>query len=103
MVSARSTVSIARTTPAQKPRGEQSTIFRGGLACMDVISDRITLELAGRNGRLGLTQFVKGLGTGFKRCQGRLDHNAVKWNCIMVSSPCLSMNFLENRPPLRWK
>src|SRR6266566_3559052 len=32
MVSARSTVSIARTTPAQKPRGEQSTIFRGGLA-----------------------------------------------------------------------
>src|SRR3954447_21457682 len=34
MVSARSTVSIARTTPAQKPRGEQSTILRGGLAGM---------------------------------------------------------------------
>src|ERR1700753_518615 len=34
MVSARSTVSMARTTPAQKPRGEQSTIFRGGLADM---------------------------------------------------------------------
>src|ERR1700754_4868292 len=32
MVSARSTVSIARTTPAQKPLGEQRTIFRGGLA-----------------------------------------------------------------------
>jgi hypothetical protein len=38
MVSARSTVSIARTTPAQKPRGEQSTIFRAGLACMGAIS-----------------------------------------------------------------
>src|SRR5947209_6137962 len=34
MVSARSTVSIARTTPAQKPCGEQSMIFRGGLADM---------------------------------------------------------------------
>src|ERR1700759_2360126 len=32
MASARSTVSIARTTPAQKPRGEQSTILRSGLA-----------------------------------------------------------------------
>src|SRR6185437_14123387 len=31
MASARSTVSIARTTPAQKPRGEQSTILRSGL------------------------------------------------------------------------
>src|SRR5580704_15105275 len=30
MASARSTVSIARTTPAQKPRGEQSTILRSG-------------------------------------------------------------------------
>jgi hypothetical protein len=29
---ARSTVSMARTTPAQKPRGEQSTIRRSGLA-----------------------------------------------------------------------
>src|ERR1700685_3551497 len=34
MASARSTVSMARTTPAQNPRGEQSTIFSGGLACM---------------------------------------------------------------------
>jgi hypothetical protein len=42
MVSARSTVSIARTTPAQKPRGEQSTIFRGGLAGMREVSDRIS-------------------------------------------------------------
>jgi hypothetical protein len=25
---------MARTTPAQKPRGEQSTIFNCGLACM---------------------------------------------------------------------
>src|ERR1700740_2109084 len=39
MVSARSTVSMARTTPAQKPRGEQSTIFRAGLACIIAISD----------------------------------------------------------------
>src|ERR1700722_2378668 len=30
MASARSTVSIARTTPAQKPRGEQSTILKCG-------------------------------------------------------------------------
>jgi hypothetical protein len=30
MASARSTVSMARTTPAQKPRGEQSTILRSG-------------------------------------------------------------------------
>src|SRR5215471_13739064 len=37
MVSARSTVSIARTTPAQKPRGEQSTIFRSGLAAIGAI------------------------------------------------------------------
>src|SRR3954469_23518677 len=44
MVRARSTVSIARTTPAQKPRGEQSTIFRGGLAGMGAIPDRITPE-----------------------------------------------------------
>src|SRR5882757_9268617 len=35
MVSARSTVSMARTTPAQKPRGEQSTILRDGLADAD--------------------------------------------------------------------
>src|SRR5215218_1851015 len=35
MASARSTVSMARTTPAQKPRGEQSTIFRSGLADAD--------------------------------------------------------------------
>jgi hypothetical protein len=42
MVSARSTVSIARTTPAQKPLGEQSTIFRGGLADIWGIPDRIT-------------------------------------------------------------
>src|SRR6266567_8775023 len=38
MVSARSTVSIARTTPAQKPRGEQSTILRSGLADIGAIS-----------------------------------------------------------------
>src|SRR5258708_4639103 len=30
MASARSTVSMARTTPAQKPRGEQSTILKSG-------------------------------------------------------------------------
>src|ERR1700752_2468471 len=30
MASARSTVSMARTTPAEKPRGEQSTILRSG-------------------------------------------------------------------------
>src|SRR5271154_3547672 len=30
MASARSTVSIARTTPAQKPRGEHNSTFRGG-------------------------------------------------------------------------
>jgi hypothetical protein len=30
MASARSTVSIARTTPAQKPRGEHNITFRGG-------------------------------------------------------------------------
>ena len=32
MASARSTVSIARTTPAQKPRGEHSITFNGGFA-----------------------------------------------------------------------
>src|ERR1700722_3749538 len=50
MVSARSTVSIARTTPAQKPRGEQSTIFRGGLAGI-------------RRPRTGSALIVKGRGT----------------------------------------
>src|SRR5882757_7226063 len=29
---------MARTTPAQKPRGEQSTIFRSGLADIGAIS-----------------------------------------------------------------
>jgi hypothetical protein len=53
MVSARSTVSIARTTPAQKPRGEQSTIFRGFLACMEAISDRITPRRRAGNGQFG--------------------------------------------------
>src|SRR5271170_2766786 len=38
MASARSTVSIARTTPAQKPRGEQSTSLRSGLAAVGAIS-----------------------------------------------------------------
>src|SRR5262245_2341676 len=38
MVSARSTVSMARTTPAQKPRGEQSTILRSGFAAIGAIS-----------------------------------------------------------------
>jgi hypothetical protein len=32
MASARSTDSMARTTPAQNPRGEQSSTFRTGLA-----------------------------------------------------------------------
>jgi hypothetical protein len=29
-----------------------------------------------------------------------LDHDAIKWNRIMISSLCLSMIFLENRFPL---
>jgi hypothetical protein len=31
---------------------------------------------------------------------GTLDHDAIKWNRIMISSPCLSMTFSENRFPL---
>ena len=38
----RSTISMARSTPAQKPRGEQSRIFRAGLAGMGASRDRIT-------------------------------------------------------------
>jgi hypothetical protein len=30
----------------------------------------------------------------------RLDHDAIKWNRIMISSLCLSMIFSENRFPL---
>src|SRR5258708_5819766 len=52
MVSARSTVSIARTTPAQKPRGEQSTIFRSGLACIGAISDLVTPRRRAGNGQI---------------------------------------------------
>jgi hypothetical protein len=33
---------MARTTPAQKPLGEQSTILKGGLAGIWGIPDRIT-------------------------------------------------------------
>src|ERR1700744_1835491 len=44
MASARSTVSIARTTPAQKPRGEQSTTLRSGLADIGKISGKISGE-----------------------------------------------------------
>src|SRR5580692_5662282 len=52
MVSARSTVSIARTTPAQKPRGEQSTILRSGLADIGAIpADRITPRRRAGNGQ----------------------------------------------------
>src|ERR1700748_1555706 len=53
MVSARSTVSIARTTPAQKPRGEQSTILRGGLIVgIEAASDRVGPKPKGsRSGR----------------------------------------------------
>src|SRR6516225_3147828 len=50
MASARSTVSIARTTPAQKPRGEHSITFNGGFAeGLDVMSgsirDQVRLKL----------------------------------------------------------
>jgi hypothetical protein len=31
---------------------------------------------------------------------GTLDHDAIKWNRIMISSLCLSMIFSENRFPL---
>src|SRR6476469_4856431 len=55
MASARSTVSMARTTPAQKPRGEQSTILRSGLAeifaDMGQSRDRITPRRRAGNGR----------------------------------------------------
>src|SRR4051812_49224703 len=87
MVSARSTVSMARTTPAQKPRGEQSTIFRGGLAGIlgnsgpNHPSPAGRERSMGRNGdfakerfrerRFPLRRFPKGLGTAFGRCQGR--------------------------------
>src|SRR6516165_992796 len=48
MVSARSTVSMARTTPAQKPRGEQSTILRSGFAAIGAISGPNHPSPAGR-------------------------------------------------------
>src|SRR5580704_3185735 len=71
MVSARSTVSMARTTPAQKPLGEQSTILRSGfgsgLAAMERSRERI-----GPRRRRGKVQFQLGLGTGFGSCQGTL-------------------------------
>src|SRR5450631_5156 len=44
MVSARSTVSIARTTPAQKPRGEHSTIFKSGLAGTEAVMGDLGTE-----------------------------------------------------------
>jgi hypothetical protein len=34
------------------------------------------------------------------RTKATLDHDAIKWNRIMISSPCLSMIFSENRFPL---
>src|ERR1700676_3704832 len=51
MASARSTVSIARTTPAQKPRGEHNITFSGGFSQRDVIK--------------GFRRFARG------RCAGR--------------------------------
>jgi hypothetical protein len=55
MASARSTVSMARTTPAQNPRGEQSTIFSGGLACMG--RSRTDETLAGGQGTVDSKDF----------------------------------------------
>src|SRR6266700_2299574 len=66
MASARSTVSMARTTPAQKPRGEQSTIFRSGLAAIGADLGPNHPIPAGRDG-----QFSVRLGAAFERCQGR--------------------------------
>src|SRR5215467_9625413 len=50
MVRARSTVSMARTTPAQKPRGEQSTILRSGLAAEETV---ILSDLGGESALAG--------------------------------------------------
>src|SRR3954447_23716060 len=62
MASARSTVSMARTTPAQKPRGEQSTILRSGLrselADIGAVSGTESPPAGGR----GTASFVKDLG-----------------------------------------
>src|SRR5664279_5255078 len=50
---------MARTTPAQKPRGEQSTIFRSGLAgtaaVMEAISGPNHPIPVGRDGQFLLT------------------------------------------------
>src|SRR5579864_8796550 len=86
MVSARSTVSMARTTPAQKPRGEQSTTFRSDLAGMGAISGPNHPSPAGQ-GRSNGHQFGLRLGTGlglaFRLCQGTLAPNpAPEVTCI---------------------
>src|SRR5438105_68994 len=52
-VAASSAVSIARTTPAQKPRGEQSTSFRSGLAAIERSRDRITPHRRARERSVG--------------------------------------------------
>src|SRR6185312_6207176 len=57
MARARSTVSMALTTPAQKPRGEQSTILRVGLAFMRAIRTE-----SPHTGRAGTANMHKDLG-----------------------------------------
>jgi hypothetical protein len=54
------------------------------------------LAVPGYQGR----QPVRSLPPGTSALANALDHDAIKWNRVMISSFCLSMIFSENRFPL---
>jgi hypothetical protein len=56
-------------------------------------------ETQQRGSKFGNLVVIPGIAAGFLR-PGALDHDAIKWNRIMISSLCLSMIFSENRFPL---